>query len=201
MSRELSFQYRGNYIVNLHQLRRWYRLFHPMVASVIVVPDPKNRYNLMPAVWAYPISAREPYIAVGVAPERYTFSLLREASEFTVSILPSTESRLIRELGDVSGKDVNKLERFHLELEDPLSNSVPHIKGSIAWVEAKLEEVIERANWDHALFIGRVLIAAANKLAFDETELIWKLDSPEHTPASWLGGDFFVKLVQSEKVR
>ena len=199
MSSSKDLKIENGLITNLHSLRRWYRLFHPMVASVVIVRDENNkRYNLMPAVWVYPISAREPYLAVGVAPERYTYELLMREEGFAVSILPASKYSIVRKLGNLTGREVDKVKELGLELEDGVVLPVPHLKDSLAWLEVRKEEVIARDNWDHALFIGKVIASFVRADSFDLENLIWKVEGG-NVPVTWLGGPYFA--LASERLK
>ncbi len=184
---------RGEYI-ELTDYRRWYRLFNPSIVGVLTCEDnsKESGYNLIPLIWIFPLSANPPYIAVSISRKRYTHRLLLNTCKFTISILSPKSEELVKKLGSVSGAHVDKVREYNISLETGANIDVPHLREAIAWIEVERTEIILRDNWDHDLFIGRVVGAFARAELYDRENLYWKRElPPEFKPLFWLAQDIY----------
>lgn len=83
--------------------------------------------------WSRPV-----FIAY-VRESRYTKQLLEENGEFTVNIPVGEVPRAVLSLcGRKSGRDMNKIEKLNLTLEEPLEISVPGIRELPLTLECKV---------------------------------------------------------------
>lgn len=127
--------------------------FYPAVVVVIGVSG-AGRDNFMPAVWHGGLSFDPPLFGVGVSPKRFSYELLREAAAFRVSFHPFEQAALIQRLGSVSGRDLDKVSAFGLEVVRGRALEVPLLGGFYAAYE--LEKGSELQTGDHTLFVGRL---------------------------------------------
>ena len=83
--------------------------------------------------WSRPV-----FIAY-VRESRYTKQLLEDNGEFTVNVaLGEPDRRALSLCGRKSGRDMNKIEKLNLTLEEPVSVSVPAIKEFPLTLECKV---------------------------------------------------------------
>ena len=83
--------------------------------------------------WSRPV-----FIAY-VRESRYTKQLLEDNGEFTVNVsLEEPDRRALSLCGRKSGRDMNKIQKLGLTLEDPVSVSVPGIKEFPLTLECKV---------------------------------------------------------------
>ncbi len=147
------------------KLRRFYH-YYPGTVAVIGVPDPHHGANFMPAVWNAGLSFEPPLFGVAVSPKRHTYAALDAGKPFSVSFFPFEKAELVALLGSVSGREVNKVEAFGLELFWGETLKVPLLKGAFAAYE--LEPWGRMATGDHTLFVGRVRAVWEDETAFNE---------------------------------
>ena len=181
-------------VADISSYRRWYRLFNPTTVGVIAVRDESKAsgYNLIPLIWVFPLSAKPPVLAISVSRKRYSHRLLLREERFSVSILPLSKAKLIDDLGETTGAEIDKVERFGVQLEPGLRLDVPHIKDAIAWLEVERQEVLLKDEWDHDLFIGVVRGAFVREEVFDTEAILWAEALDEMMrPAYWLGDDIY----------
>ncbi len=111
-----------------------------------------DKENAMPATWVIPVSFSPQFVAVNIAPPRYTHDMIKKSKKFAVSILADDQMELSRYAGSCSGKTTDKfkkIKKFYGE------SGVPLIKGSVACIEC---EVVDEVNeGDHTVFTGKVL--------------------------------------------
>jgi len=132
---------------------RHFNHFYPAVPVVIGV-EARGRVNFMPAVWNLGLSFDPPLFGVGVSPKRFTHGLLEEASAFGVTFHPFEQAGLVQRLGSLSGREVDKVAAFGLEVVRGRALDVPLLDGFYAAYE--LEKTDALATGDHTLFVGRV---------------------------------------------
>ena len=128
--------------------------FYPATVVVIGVYAPDGRANFMPAVWHGGLSFDPPLFGVGVSPKRFTHELLIKAAAFSVSMHSYQQARLIQKIGSVSGRRVDKVATFGLELIRGRALKVPILGGAYAAYE--LEKTDQITTGDHDLFVGRL---------------------------------------------
>lgn len=117
---------------------RFYYVLHPSPTVVIVTKCPNGRYNAMPASWNMPVSEEPPSVAVAIDRESYTFECLESHPEATINVPHSGQVDLVYALGSVSGRDVDKVAKYGLKLEESASISVPRWSDAIASIEARV---------------------------------------------------------------
>ena len=149
------------------KLRRYYH-YYPGTVAVIGVLDPQkeSRANFMPAVWNAGLSFEPPLFGVAVSPKRHTYQLLAEGRPFSVMFFPYEKAELVAALGGTSGREVDKVKAFGLELAWGKVLEVPLIQGAFAAYE--LEPFDRFPTGDHDLFVGRVRAVWEDESAFNE---------------------------------
>ncbi len=127
----------------LPQGYRFYYTLHPRPTVLLATRCPNGRVNLMPASWNMPVSEEPPTIAVAIDKESYTFECLEYHPEATINIPSSQHLDLVYALGSVSGRSIDKVNRYGIQLEESLRISVPRWKDAIASIEAKVYEKLD----------------------------------------------------------
>lgn len=116
----------------------FYRLLHPRPTVVVITQCPNGRFNAMPASWNVPISEEPPTIGIAVYRETYTYQCLNHDPEATINVPGIEQLDLVYRLGSVSGRDVDKVREFKLELVPSDVVKVPGLRDAIAIYEAKV---------------------------------------------------------------
>ena len=151
----------------------------------------RDQMDVMPAVWAMPVSRKPPLIAVAVHPSRHSHELIRFAEEFALNIPGPEFINHVHYFGLLSGRDINKLELSRLRTFKAQKVDAPLIEGCLAYIECGLEDALRLG--DHTLFVGRVAAVQADGDAFDET---WTL-TDDWKPLHYLGIDRYAVLAES----
>ena len=80
-----------------------------------------------------------PMFIVYVRESRYTKQMLEENGEFTINVpMGEVDKNILSICGTKSGRDMNKIEKLGLHLEEPMSVSVPGIKELPLTLECKV---------------------------------------------------------------
>jgi flavin reductase (DIM6/NTAB) family NADH-FMN oxidoreductase RutF len=117
---------------------RFYYLLHPRLTVIVGSVCPNGRVNLMPASWNTPVSEEPPAVAVAIDSSSYTRECLDYCGEATLSILSLEDSDLIYLLGTTSGRDVDKVAQYGVELVDSVDVRPPGIKRALAILETRV---------------------------------------------------------------
>jgi len=119
-----------------------------------------GRHNLMTASWVSQVSFRPPLVMASVAPERYTYELIRASGEFVVSILAAEQVRLAQFCGSRSGRHVDKVKELGLKTVPAQKVKVPLLADCVANLACRL--VGTHPAGDHVLFVGEVVEGTVN---------------------------------------
>lgn len=118
----------------------------------VVTSRSKDKINGMSVAWVMQAAYSPAYVAVSIAPQRYTYSLIKESGAFGVNILADNQKSLGEHFGSASGRKTDKFKGigFHKS-----SSGMPVLDNIYAYIECKVVSVAHAG--DHDLFIGEVL--------------------------------------------
>jgi flavin reductase (DIM6/NTAB) family NADH-FMN oxidoreductase RutF len=159
---------------------------YPRVA-VIVTASAGGRHAAMTAAWHSSISLTPPLYGVAVAPKRFTYRLIAESREFGINFIPAEKASLAATVGGTSGQEMDKFERFNIQIEKPLKTTAPIIKDAYAAYECKL--VDSKPYGDHLWIVGEIVALHFLEEAFTPAGV---LDLERMKPLLYLGSDFYV---------
>jgi len=143
-----------------------YRLLHPKVVFLLVTKH-QNKTNVMTLAWSMPVEYDT--IAIAISRENYSYELLSKSKEFTLNVLPIEKLDIIWKAGTMSGREIDKIKKLGIELEEGVKIKIPHIKIAMAFLECKIEKEIKTKN--HSLIIAKIVHAWADEKVFKDTWL------------------------------
>ncbi len=111
-----------------------------------------DRINGMTVAWVTQVSFKPRLIAVSIAPQRYTYGLIKESGFFCINALPEDEMKLAKHFGFKTGRKTDKFK--DIEYENALNGS-PVLKDAFAYIECGLRDVYPAG--DHEIFVGEVV--------------------------------------------
>ncbi len=115
---------------------RFYYLLHPRPVVVVGTLCPNGRANFAPVSWSTPVSEEPPAVAIAVDAGAYTRECLDFCGEASLNVLSLDDAQLVYDLGSASGRDVDKVSRFKLELVESESIRPPGLSRSLAILES-----------------------------------------------------------------
>jgi len=142
------------------------RLLHPKPAIIVISSDSSGRINGMTAAWITPIARSPPTVGFSIAPQRYTYELIKESKEFTLNVVDADRVNQVHLLGTVSGRNRDKLKESGLTLIASKNVKPPRIKEALAALECKIKNELEIG--DRIFIIAEVVAAYARKGLFTE---------------------------------
>ena len=158
---------------------------YPKVATIVTV-HAGGKDNAMAVAWHSSISANPPMYGVSIAPKRFTMELMLEAKEFGVNFMPIEKAELVASVGGISGREVDKFQRWGIEKDKPLKTSVPILRDAYACYECKLVDHITYG--DHVWVVGEILATHFEEELFTEGQA---LNLERVSPALFMGNELY----------
>jgi flavin reductase (DIM6/NTAB) family NADH-FMN oxidoreductase RutF len=176
-----------SYVVFIENLDKYN--FHYPANVAIVCSKHEERVNLMSAAWHTQLSHNPPLYGISISPKRFTHDLILVSKEFTVNFLRFEQSRLAAFFGKTSGRDIDKVNVFEIDLSESRNVKAPFLKDSYAVYECKLVDF--RNTGDHTFFIGKIVGIHYDPNAFSPSLNIY--------PTLYLGTDLYITTDNSNK--
>jgi flavin reductase (DIM6/NTAB) family NADH-FMN oxidoreductase RutF len=170
-------------------LTRALRLLQPGPVT-LVTAQYRGKKNVMAAAWITPVSSNPPLVALAVFPGRFTHGLIQKSGDFAVNIPPRPLAEKVRQVGEVSGEDVDKFLQAGLTPYEAKQVTAPLIAECIGHLECGVIDSTRAG--DHTLFLAEVVAAAAEATAFDGE--MWTLAAEELKPLHHLGANAYAAL-------
>lgn len=127
----------------------------PYSYVLVVSLDAKGIPNVMGVGWWCYLSAKPKLLGIAIAPERYTHSCIEHSKEFNLCF-PSKEIALEAwQCGKISGRDVQKIEKYNLKTMPAKFVKAPLLADSAAAFECKLHSKFPAG--DHTFFVGEIV--------------------------------------------
>ena len=165
-----------------------YRLLHPMHTVLVSCVGNNGKPNITTLAWAMPTSQNPPLLAVSIAPNRHSHTLIEESGEFTVNIPTLETLQAVYTCGSLSGRNFDKFKKCALTPLPAKKVKSPAIRECIAHLECELDG--QMTTGDHTIFVGKIVEAYADVGAW--TEAGWDLKRARHL--YHLGGNNFATL-------
>lgn len=157
--------------------------------TVLVASGDGTRRDVMAAAWNMPLDFSPPKVAVVIDKTAFTRELVAASGAFVLSVPAAEQIQLVDAVGNTSGRDVDKFERFGIASEPASLVPAPLVAGCLAWLECRVYP--EPHNEDrYDLFLAEVVAAWADPAAFAQGH--WRDDVPAGRRAlHHLGGGVF----------
>ena len=165
-----------------------FQYFYPYTVALIGAKM-GDRANFMSCAWHTALSFDPPLFGVLIAKKRRTHQVIAKAMEFTVNFIRMEQSLLSAQYGRKSGFDIDKIEKFPIDLFPSRIIQSPIIGDAYVCFECRLKEI--RTYGDHDLFVGEVLAIHEEEGSFNEQGI---LDLQNIQPLLYLGSDSYCTI-------
>ena len=145
-------------------------VFYWLPCSVVFVCTAhEDKRDIMTATAMF-VSEKEPLLIISVAKNHLTEKLIDRTGKFTLIIAGQAQKQLAIQVGSLKGKEIDKFERFSIDLIKESSSSAPVPAGSAAWMACEVEGSHEIKGY--RIFIGRVV----DQQELGNEPLVWRKD-------------------------
>ncbi len=162
------------------------------VPVVLVSCGSIEKPNVITIAWTGTICSSPPMLSISIRPSRYSYNLIKESGEFVVNIPRADQVKTVDSCGIVSGKNINKFEKFNLTPVKSEKINTPMIKELPVNLECKVTEIKELGV--HHLFLAEILTVHVDEKYYDKSRGI---DIKRIEPFCYCLGDyvkFFEKI-------
>ena len=106
------------------------KIMESISKGILLTTKADGKVNTMIIGWGMMgVEWKEPIFIALVRKSRYTLEMLKKNPEFTVNIpLDVVDPQIVKVCGRDSGRDVDKIQKLGLTLEEPMTGSVPGIR-------------------------------------------------------------------------
>lgn len=125
-------------------LEKGFMLFEPGPVILVTTND-GNRNNIMTISW-HMVTDFTPTIALATGPWNYSFNALSATGECVLAIPTIEMAETVVSIGDCSGSEVDKFEKFDLTPIPAAEVGAPLVKECLACLECRITDYIERQN-------------------------------------------------------
>lgn len=122
------------------------------VHSITTLAGNPARYNANIVTWLMQTDMGGKVLAIALYKTDYTIELVRESGILNVNLLASDQTKLIRKLGQQSGRERDKFKNLPHELDD---RGCPYLTEGIGYAQCRVLHSVEAG--DHELFVCEVL--------------------------------------------
>jgi flavin reductase (DIM6/NTAB) family NADH-FMN oxidoreductase RutF len=147
-----------------------------------------NDYNIAPIAWNSPVDyGKTTKLLFVIDTAHKTYENIIETKELIVSIPHASQLKLIKELGNYSGRDINKFNQFGINTRNGKKVDCKAPENCIGYIECKLLKVIEEDS------VGIVICEALNTVV-DHDAYTGRLlsEKTEGKTIHHLGGNMFI---------
>ncbi len=117
-------------------LSQVYQLLEP--GPVTITTFDKGRANVMTMSWHMMIDFEPPIFACVISNLNFSFNALKSTKECVINIPTVELAAIVVEVGNVSGRKMDKFEKFHLLQEPAEKVKAPLLSECYAYLECKV---------------------------------------------------------------
>ena len=130
------------------------KITSPNPVAIVCTQKPDGSTNLVTVSWYTYLSYNPNMIAYAMAKTSYSGELVRENKKVIITIPSENIKKIVMECGMHSGRDIDKIEKFEIKMQDIPTSDMKIPLYSAAAIQCNLKEFIETG--DHYSYICNV---------------------------------------------
>ena len=139
---------------------------YPVSAAMVSCAD-GGKQNIIAITFIAPVTSTPPSIMISVAPQRYSYDMIKNSGEFVVNIPGPELLYEVQYTGRKSGRDVDKFKELGLTAVPAQKVGAPLIEECWGHVECKVTQSMDVGI--HTMFVGEIVAASCNEGFFDNS--------------------------------
>lgn len=139
----------------MKQLFKGSIMFGPVPAVLVTTVDKDGKVNVFTVAWTGVACSKPPLVTIAVRKERLSYENIREIGEFVINLTTRDMAKMTDFCGCRSGRKVDKIKHFGIELEPGTDVAVPSLVKSPIVLECKVRSVTELGS--HDLFVAEIV--------------------------------------------
>jgi len=161
-------------------------LMGPLPAVLVTTVDAAGKVNVFTVGWTGIACTKPPMVTIAVRKERLSYENIQATGEFVINLTTKDMLKMTDFCGCRSGRKVDKIKHFGLELDDGADVSVPSLVKSPVSLECKVRSVTELGT--HDLFLAEILRNKVEKSIIDKNG---KFDLARAGLLAYCHGEYF----------
>ena len=145
-------------------------MFGPVPAVLVTTIDKEGKVNVFTVGWTGVACSHPPLVTIAVRKERLSYENITATGEFVINLTTREMVKMTDFCGCRSGRKVDKIKHFGLELEPGIDIAVPSLKKSPVALECKVRSVTELGS--HDLFVAEIVRNKVEKSLIDKNGTI-----------------------------
>ena len=137
------------------------------IPAVLVSCGNMEKSNIFTVAWTGIVNTDPAITYISVRPERYSYDIIKQTGEFVINLTTKELAFATDYAGVTSGKNVSKVEKLGLHLENRNNVLAPMIKESPISIECKVIEIKELGS--HHMFLAEIKSVNVDEKYMDET--------------------------------
>lgn len=130
-------------------------MLYPVPAVMVSCGRENEEPNIITVAWTGTICTNPAMLYISVRPERYSYDIIKETSEFVINLTTKDLTFATDFCGVRSGKDFHKFKELNLTKMPSKHVKCPSILESPVNIECRVEQIIKLGS--HDMFIAKVL--------------------------------------------
>lgn len=130
-------------------------MIYPLPAVMVTCANEQGEDNILTIAWTGTICTNPPMTYISVRPERHSYHMIKESSEFVINLTTKKLVKAVDFCGVRSGRTMDKFERMHLTREKAKIVKAPMIAESPVNIECRVTEIKELGS--HHMFLAEVV--------------------------------------------
>jgi flavin reductase (DIM6/NTAB) family NADH-FMN oxidoreductase RutF len=172
-----------------------YQLLNSGVLILVSTVSKDGNYNIAPITWQTPVDYDPVTRLLFVTDIAHkTFSNIEETKQFVISVPHFNQLEIVKQLGSCSGNEIDKIEKFNLEVMDAEMINCKLPVDCIGYIECKVYNIIK--DKEVALVFGETVFAKVDPEAFNNRLLT---ETEAGKPIHHLGGKQFYTAIDAVK--
>ena len=167
-------------------------MLSPVPPVMVSCGDGEN-INVFTVAWTGTMCTSPPITYISVRPSRYSYGLIEKSGEFVINLVPRRLAAVCDSCGVVSGRDINKFEKYSLTPQKGVLECAPIIAECPVNIECKVSQKLSLGT--HDVFIAEIvrvnvadeLIDKKGAIALWKAELIAYAHGSYYTLGSHIG--------------
>jgi flavin reductase (DIM6/NTAB) family NADH-FMN oxidoreductase RutF len=140
-------------------------MFGPVPAVLVTTINKEGRANIFTVGWTGVACTKPPMITIAVRKERLSYENINATGEFVINLTTREMLKMTDFCGCRSGRKVDKIKHFGLELEPGVDVAVPSLKKSPVALECRVHSVTELGT--HDLILAEIVRNKVEKSIID----------------------------------
>jgi flavin reductase (DIM6/NTAB) family NADH-FMN oxidoreductase RutF len=141
-------------------------MFGPVPAVLVTTIDAEGKPNVFTVGWTGVACTHPPLVTIAVRKERLSHENISASGEFVINLTSREMLKMTDFCGCRSGRKVDKIKHFGIELEPGADIKTPSLKRSPVALECKVRSVTELGT--HDLFVAEIVRNKVEKSLIDQ---------------------------------